>query len=187
MLEGLYFLIDFCFHCSKVSPIVPLSSATWSLSFAKYLCLRLHASSYQSSGTPNCTHSLHRDHVQYFAFGHTVAAFKLSCVRLREIESPSMVITVDDKKNLRERQDLIEMTKIVAIKGNVCPWNVYSLKLKFKHNVKYPNNICFIQLHLEINLKKDSFNSMSIFSWIKKKNKLTFLKSICFIMNDNGI
>src|SRR4051812_36358934 len=88
------------------------------MSFAKYVDLRLHASAYVREGASECGHSLHRDHVQYFAFGQTVAAFKLTPVKLREIDSPPIVITVDDYKNLRDRQELIEMTKLVAIKGH---------------------------------------------------------------------
>jgi 1-phosphatidylinositol-3-phosphate 5-kinase len=107
-----------CFFPREISPVIPLSSASWSMSFAKYLDLRLHASNYhRQSPSKKCNHSLHRDHVQYFAVGQTVAAFKLSLVKLREIASPSIVITIDDSKSLSDRQDLIEMTKIVAIKG----------------------------------------------------------------------
>lgn len=102
--------------CREAGPVTPLSSAAWSMSFAKYLDLRFH-SRYRRSGT-SCHHSLHRDHFQFFAFGHTVAAFKLAPIKIREISSPSTIISVSDDRCLPDRHELIEVVKVVAVKGH---------------------------------------------------------------------
>jgi len=70
---------NWCFRCETVSPIVPMSSEAWSLSFAKYLELRFQGNGYtrRSHGTHNyCPHSLHHQNVQYFAQNNIVCSFK---------------------------------------------------------------------------------------------------------------
>lgn len=101
----------------EAGPVVPLSQSAWSLSFAKYLDLRFHATSYHRSSS-SCRHSLHSEHFQFFAFGHTVAAFKLAPIKVREICSPSPFISMYQNKCLPERHELIEIVKVVAVKGH---------------------------------------------------------------------
>lgn len=67
---------SWCSKCQSVSPIVPMSTDTWSFSFAKYLQLRFHAGIYSRRGTPPCKHSLHHDHHQYFGYKNIVASFQ---------------------------------------------------------------------------------------------------------------
>ncbi|XP_055351682.1 1-phosphatidylinositol 3-phosphate 5-kinase-like isoform X2 [Paramacrobiotus metropolitanus] len=107
-----------CKICGDVGPVVPLSVNSSALSFAKYLDLRFHASAYVSAACVSCQHSLHREHIQFFAFGRTVAAFKLNAVKVREIASPPAVIAMDDYRSLPDRHELIEMVKVVAVKGH---------------------------------------------------------------------
>ena len=61
----------------QVTPVTPMSTDTWNISFAKYLEIRFHGSIFQrrASAEP-CGHSLHHDHFQYFGFKDTVASFK---------------------------------------------------------------------------------------------------------------
>ena len=63
--------------CIQVTPVTPMSTDTWNISFAKYLEIRFHGSVFQrrASAEP-CAHSLHHDHFQYFGFKDTVASFK---------------------------------------------------------------------------------------------------------------
>ena len=57
--------------------MVPMSLDTWSMSFAKYLELHFHSSSYGRRGClESCTHSLHHDHYQYFGCRKIVASFR---------------------------------------------------------------------------------------------------------------
>ncbi len=63
---------------SQVTPVVPMATETWSVSFAKYLELRFHGDAYKrhGAGDSRCGHSLHQDHFQYFGFKDIVASFK---------------------------------------------------------------------------------------------------------------
>ena len=63
--------------CLQVTPVVPISADTWNMSFAKYLDLRFHCSSFRRRGSAEpCPHSLHLDHYQYFGHRDIVASFK---------------------------------------------------------------------------------------------------------------
>eukprot|EP00794_Sanderia_malayensis_P017724 gene17724-19496_t len=75
---------SWCKLCKQVTPVVPLSFESWSLSFAKYLELRFYGGQYKrrASAEP-CNHSLHHDHYQYFSFANMVASFKIE-VRTRD-------------------------------------------------------------------------------------------------------
>lgn len=67
---------SWCCKCSAVSPVVPMSSNTWSFSFAKFLELKFYTNVYSRRGTEACQHSLHHDHYQYFGHKNIVASFK---------------------------------------------------------------------------------------------------------------
>ncbi len=66
------------FSLLQVTPVVPMSLDTWSMSFAKYLELRFHGNVYTRRQQPleGCTHSLHHDHYQYFGCKQIVTSFK---------------------------------------------------------------------------------------------------------------
>ena len=67
-----------CISIVQVTPVVPLSSDSWNLSFAKYLDLRFNCSSFRRRGCDQtCPHPLHTDHYQYFGHRDIVASFKL--------------------------------------------------------------------------------------------------------------
>jgi len=91
----------YCRKCRESSPVSTLSTDAWSLSFAKYLELRFHASSYiRRSPTTAfdesdvCGHSLHHDHHQYFGCQSVVASFRYSTITLKEVAFPDIVIPV---------------------------------------------------------------------------------------------
>jgi len=68
---------SWCIVCKQVSPVVPLSLDTWTLSLAKYLELRFHCPLYTRRGRENtCKHSLHQQHHQYFGYKDIIAGFK---------------------------------------------------------------------------------------------------------------
>lgn len=77
-----------CIKCKTVSPVVPISDDTWSLSFAKYLELRFHGSLYTRRGTDTCQHSLHHDHHQYFCKRNMLAVMGYSKISQLEISLP---------------------------------------------------------------------------------------------------
>ena len=65
----------------KVTPVVPLSNDSWSMSFAKYLELRFYGHQYtRRANAEPCGHSIHKDYHQYFLYNQMVASFRLvSC------------------------------------------------------------------------------------------------------------
>ncbi|XP_076663610.1 1-phosphatidylinositol 3-phosphate 5-kinase fab1 isoform X2 [Andrena cerasifolii] len=105
-----------CMKCKSVSPVVPMSDDTWSLSFAKYLELRFHGNAYTRRGTDTCQHSLHYDHYQYFTKKNMLAVFKYTKILQWEISLPPPLINIiyDPKQHA----DVIEEMKGLALKGD---------------------------------------------------------------------
>ncbi|XP_059146645.1 1-phosphatidylinositol 3-phosphate 5-kinase-like isoform X3 [Physella acuta] len=89
------FMWSWCKKCKQVTPVVPISHDTWSLSFAKYLDLRFHSSSFYRRGSAEpCLHSLHHDHFQYFGHRNIVASFKFATISLKELSLPPATLTI---------------------------------------------------------------------------------------------
>ncbi|XP_076246604.1 1-phosphatidylinositol 3-phosphate 5-kinase fab1 [Calliopsis andreniformis] len=105
-----------CMKCKGVSPVIPMSDDTWSLSFAKYLELRFHGSAYTRRDTDTCQHSLHHDHYQYFTKKNMLAVFKYTKISQWEISLPPPLINIiyDPKQHA----DVIEEMKSLALKGD---------------------------------------------------------------------
>lgn len=62
----------------KVTPVVPLSNDSWSMSFAKYLELHFYGHQYtRRANAEPCGHSIHKDYHQYFSYNQMVASFRL--------------------------------------------------------------------------------------------------------------
>lgn len=61
----------------QVTPVVPLSNDSWSMSFAKYLELRFYGYQYtRRANAEPCGHSIHHDYHQYFSYNQMVASFR---------------------------------------------------------------------------------------------------------------
>ncbi|KAG7205451.1 hypothetical protein KM043_007441 [Ampulex compressa] len=105
-----------CVKCKNVSPVVPMSDDTWSLSFAKYLELRFHGGAYTRRDVDTCQHSLHHDHYQYFTKKNMLAVFKFTKISQWEISLPPPLISIiyDPKQHA----DVIEEMKTLALKGD---------------------------------------------------------------------
>lgn len=92
----------YCRKCRESSSVSMLSTDAWSLSFAKYLELRFHASLYIRRSTTTvyddsdivCSHSIHHDHHQYFGCQSVVASFRYSTITLNEVAFPGLVINI---------------------------------------------------------------------------------------------
>ena len=111
----------------EVSPVSVLSDESWSLSFAKYLDLRFHAAAYQRASTSTadhgpssslCQHSLTQQHIHFFAIGQSVAAFKMDKIQLRQVVTPTIVLSFSLPQHMPPRQSLIDKVKELAIKGH---------------------------------------------------------------------
>eukprot|EP00898_Chlorokybus_atmophyticus_P001216 jgi/Chlat1/2095/Chrsp17S02689 len=67
---------------------VRMSSATWSLSFGKFLELSF-SEHYTVSALESCNHSLHRDHLRFFGRGDMVACFEYDSVVPLRVHMPA--------------------------------------------------------------------------------------------------
>ncbi|KAK2165368.1 hypothetical protein LSH36_51g02001 [Paralvinella palmiformis] len=86
---------EWCRKCKEVTPVVPMSSETWSMSFAKYLELKLQGKLYNKRSTSSsCEHNIHQQHFQYFGYKDTVASFKYFPITLKEICLPPMIVDI---------------------------------------------------------------------------------------------
>nr|XP_033803013.1 1-phosphatidylinositol 3-phosphate 5-kinase isoform X2 [Geotrypetes seraphini]XP_033803014.1 1-phosphatidylinositol 3-phosphate 5-kinase isoform X2 [Geotrypetes seraphini]XP_033803015.1 1-phosphatidylinositol 3-phosphate 5-kinase isoform X2 [Geotrypetes seraphini]XP_033803016.1 1-phosphatidylinositol 3-phosphate 5-kinase isoform X2 [Geotrypetes seraphini] len=80
---------SWCRICRQVTPVVPLSNDSWSMSFAKYLELRFYGHQYtRRANIEPCGHSIHHDYHQYFSYNQMVASFSHSSIRLLEVCVP---------------------------------------------------------------------------------------------------
>uniref|UniRef100_A0A3Q2Z2S7 1-phosphatidylinositol 3-phosphate 5-kinase n=1 Tax=Hippocampus comes TaxID=109280 RepID=A0A3Q2Z2S7_HIPCM len=85
---------SWCRICKQVTPVVPLSNDSWSMSFAKYLELHFYGHQYtRRANAEPCGHSIHKDYHQYFSYNQMVASFYTS-VRLLEICLPRPKILI---------------------------------------------------------------------------------------------
>ncbi|XP_035532658.1 1-phosphatidylinositol 3-phosphate 5-kinase isoform X2 [Morone saxatilis] len=86
---------SWCRICKQVTPVVPLSNDSWSMSFAKYLELRFYGHQYtRRANAEPCGHSIHKDYHQYFSYNQMVASFSYTSVRLLEICLPRSKIFI---------------------------------------------------------------------------------------------
>nr|XP_045605242.1 1-phosphatidylinositol 3-phosphate 5-kinase-like isoform X2 [Procambarus clarkii] len=113
--SGSILMWSWCKICRQVTPVVPMSLETWSLSFAKYLELRFYGGSFTRRGIPGCPHSLHHDHFQYFGFKNQVAVFKYIGITLREIALPPSEMNLCIPPITQS--SVVELIKGVAIQG----------------------------------------------------------------------
>ncbi|KAA8593084.1 hypothetical protein FQN60_018539, partial [Etheostoma spectabile] len=108
---------SWCRICKQVTPVVPLSNDSWSMSFAKYLELRFYGHQYtRRANAEPCGHSIHKDYHQYFSYNQMVASFSFTSVRLLEICLPRPKIFIRNlgpsKTNLQ--QDLKDFSLKVS-------------------------------------------------------------------------
>lgn len=103
-------MTSWCTKCQLMTPSVAMQKDTWSYSFGKYLEMRFYGHAYRrrqldknettgdNAANDNeasksfCSHSLHRNHVQYFSFNGIVATFTYTPIETWEIYLPSLKI-----------------------------------------------------------------------------------------------
>ncbi|KAK7498566.1 hypothetical protein BaRGS_00010226 [Batillaria attramentaria] len=121
-------LWSWCRRCKQVTPVVPISADTWNLSFAKYLDLRFHCTSFRRRGCAEpCPHSLHLDHYQYFGHRDIVASFKYANVTLRELALPAVIVDLNPM-SLNAHNALMD---IKAITNSM----IFEISMKLKSEV----------------------------------------------------
>uniref|UniRef100_A0A673GWK5 1-phosphatidylinositol 3-phosphate 5-kinase n=1 Tax=Sinocyclocheilus rhinocerous TaxID=307959 RepID=A0A673GWK5_9TELE len=108
---------SWCRVCKQVTPVVPLSNDSWSMSFAKYLELRFYGNQYtRRANAEPCGHSIHKDYHQYFSYNQMVASFSYIPVRLFEIclPPPKIIIRNQGPSKANLQQDLKDFSHKVA-------------------------------------------------------------------------
>ena len=86
--ENAILLWSCCKRCDAMSPVRPLSPTAWRLSFGKYL----EASFYPPPlvlADSSCTHSVHLDHIRYFACGSLLLSFEHRPVTIFGLNPPA--------------------------------------------------------------------------------------------------
>lgn len=126
------------------SPVVPMSSETWSFSFAKYLELRFRGHIYTRRDTETCKHSLHHDHYQYFGMNKVVALFKFSPVAVWEISLPPPIISI--QFDPQHKNAIMDELRNLAIKGH----DIYSSVVERLLNLECSEEgkFCLISFYL---------------------------------------
>ncbi|XP_041662956.1 1-phosphatidylinositol 3-phosphate 5-kinase isoform X9 [Cheilinus undulatus] len=108
---------SWCRICKQVTPVVPLSNDSWSMSFAKYLELRFYGHQYtRRANAEPCGHSIHKDYHQYFSYNQMVASFSYTSVRLLEIclPRPKIFIRNQGPSKINLQQDLKDFSQKVT-------------------------------------------------------------------------
>uniref|UniRef100_A0A8C3D305 1-phosphatidylinositol 3-phosphate 5-kinase n=1 Tax=Cairina moschata TaxID=8855 RepID=A0A8C3D305_CAIMO len=108
---------SWCRLCKQVTPVVPLSNDSWSMSFAKYLELRFYGHQYtRRANVEPCGHSIHHDYHQYFSYNQMVASFSYSPIRLLEVCVPLPKIYIKRQAPLKVTilQDLKDFSQKVS-------------------------------------------------------------------------
>ncbi|XP_055628535.1 putative 1-phosphatidylinositol 3-phosphate 5-kinase isoform X2 [Toxorhynchites rutilus septentrionalis] len=116
---GTILITSKCTICNAVTNPAPMSHDTWCYSFAKYLELRFHGHSYKRraiDGQVNCSHSLHRDCIQYFSYMGIIASFMYSPVEIWKISLPAIIVQLK-LMNKFDTQQMTEEVKTFAVKG----------------------------------------------------------------------
>uniref|UniRef100_A0A8C8K6L8 1-phosphatidylinositol 3-phosphate 5-kinase n=1 Tax=Oncorhynchus tshawytscha TaxID=74940 RepID=A0A8C8K6L8_ONCTS len=108
---------SWCRICKQVTPVVPLSNDSWSMSFAKYLELRFYGHQYtRRANAEPCGHSIHHDYHQYFSYNQMVASFSYISVRLLEVclPPPKIFIRNQGPSKSQMQQDLKDFSQRVT-------------------------------------------------------------------------
>ncbi|XP_041118468.1 1-phosphatidylinositol 3-phosphate 5-kinase-like isoform X3 [Polyodon spathula] len=108
---------SWCRICKQVTPVVPLSNDSWSMSFAKYLELRFYGHQYsRRANAEPCGHSIHNDYHQYFSYNQMVASFSYTPIRLFEVclPPPKIYMTQQTPSKGSLFQDLKDFSQKVS-------------------------------------------------------------------------
>ncbi|RWS02330.1 Csa-PIP kinase-like protein [Dinothrombium tinctorium] len=174
---------SWCQECKASSPSFPLSPDSWSLSFAKFLELKIYGNKYVrrlSEELSSCTkHSLFNDSVQYFAYKQMVASFKYVPIVLREIVLPPPKIRL--KIDALPVSSLTDELKSITIKGYDVLSSILGIICKLKEecvNTKYEAKLNEFMIaetndrlafrkkiddnHMELSNHPDAFQRLSI-------------------------
>ncbi|XP_054781355.1 1-phosphatidylinositol-3-phosphate 5-kinase FAB1B-like isoform X2 [Prosopis cineraria] len=100
--DGKIWMWHRCLKCPRMNGFPPatnriiMSDAAWGLSFGKFLELSFsnHAAASRVAG---CGHSLHRDCLRFYGFGHMVACFRYVSIEIHSVYLPPYKLKFDDE------------------------------------------------------------------------------------------
>lgn len=122
---------------------------TWCLSFGKYLEMRFHSHAYKRRRLESdeydstteimktCSHSLHRDHVQYFSYNGIVASFSYTPIEVWEIQLPSLIVLLKPMRAKDPSMYLSEM-KAFTSAGHQLYATIYGRLATLLSEVEFP-------------------------------------------------
>lgn len=129
------------------------------LSFAKYLELRFHGHAYKrrivdttdskqnsdetlsldlEHNKAKCTHSLHKDHVQYFSYNGIVASFMYTPIEVWEIGLPSLILTLKKLKPIENTAPFVDDIKNFALQGYDVYAKIFDKLAQFCNDGEFP-------------------------------------------------
>lgn len=149
-------MCSWCSKCKETSKSVKMQKDTYCLSFGKYLELRFHGHAYRcrdlkrddtdlteshaakSPSNAVCTHSMHRDHVQYFSYNGIVASFSYAPVEVWEISLPALKIELKLHKVNDSVASYAEEIKIFCSRGYEVFATIYDRLAQLLNDVEFP-------------------------------------------------
>lgn len=160
--EGQYhkqiLMFSWCSKCQSVSKTVAMQQDTWHMSFGKYLEMRFHSHSYRRrNGTSNavqdkaaasdqasspeprstCTHSIHRDHVQYFTYNGIVVSFIYTPIAPWEISLPQLTVALKTHKPV-DHATCIDEVKAFSARGHELYATFHDRVAQLHSDVEFP-------------------------------------------------
>lgn len=116
-----------CTTCSSMTQSVAMSPDTWCLSFAKFLELKFHGNLYTQRiaknvdenldfSPPECLHSLHHEHIQYFSNNGVIVSFMYTPIEIWEVKLPLLLLPLKSPE-LIDRKSYTEKVKIFSVRG----------------------------------------------------------------------
>lgn len=88
---------NYCKVCERyVTPVIPMSESAYKYSFGKFLESTFYNSTLRCR-TGGCNHSVHHDHIRYFAYNDIIAKFEYKPVKIYDIVFPGNRAVYDEK------------------------------------------------------------------------------------------
>lgn len=159
-------MMSFCLKCQVMTPSVIMQKDTWCLSFGKYLEMRFHGHSYRrrklniaenfedtvlDDNIPECVHSLHRDHIQYFSYKGIVASIIYTAIDTWDVYLPPLYILMENSKNSTSLVSS-EDVKLLSMKGHEVFATIYDKLVQILGDMNDP-----ISINLKLSVNNDQF------------------------------
>lgn len=144
-------MTSWCQKCKVMTPSVAMQKDTSCLSFGKYLEMRFHGHAYRRrplhefertdssiEAIVECSHSLHRDYVQYFSFNGIAASFSYSPIDVWELSFPSLILSLD-RMQCGDKNELMNDVKNLSNKGHNVYVEIYHQLADMTNEINFPN------------------------------------------------